>query len=440
MGGSKAFLLWITFWVAHGAYSADLLTVYEAAVLDDPRLKVADLKVGVGRATQQQAAGDLLPQLRGTASVSENRQDLERDATLNTLGGRESFPGERYSLTLTQPLFNLAKYYRWQRQQAITQQFQYERNDVLQQLMLDVVEGYFMVLQAEDDLALVNQAVATNEGLLAQVENLHDKQLAKVTELLEVRASLDKLLADRVEAESLVSIARERLHELTGQNYQDILPLREDASFARVEGSLEQWLAKVKSGSASLASLSSAVEAQSQALKEQKAGRLPVVDLQASHQKSDLGFENSPRPTTATDVVGVNVSMPLFTSGVISGRVSESRLRLEMAQNEFEIQYRSLIKEARDALLRANAAVRRIAASRKAVESAAKSAEAMDKGFKLGAVTSADVLDAKRGYFQSLRDRNASRYDYILNRMRLLRISGLASEAELLQMNSWLAR
>ena len=420
------------------AWSDDLLSVYHQAIDGDPRIKLAELKVGIGAAAEKQASGNLLPQINGRASLSDNRQDLESDASLGIAGARDSFPGERYSVVLSQPLFDLPKYYRWRRQQELTAQAEAERTDINQQLILDVVDAYFVVLRHEDDLDLVSHEIKATEGLLAQVEKLYEKKLARITELLEARATLDKLFADQVEARSQVAVARERLHEITGSQPGELNPLREEVRFPEIEGTLEEWVARVKDENSALRGLDKAVNAQTLDLRERKSDRLPVVYFQLSHQKSDLGFENSPRPTTSTDYVGVNVNVPIFTSGVLTGRINESAHRLEMTRLEYETEYRMLIKEARDALLRANASVRRIDASEKAFQSASKSAEAMRRGFELGAVTIADLLDAQSDRYLTQRDLNRARYDYIVHRTRLLRVAGVVNEQELKILNQWL--
>ncbi|OUS01205.1 hypothetical protein A9Q90_10110 [Gammaproteobacteria bacterium 54_18_T64] len=417
-------------------FSDDLLTVYRAAVAGDPRLKLAASKLGIGRARQQQAVGNMLPQLRGSGSFSENRQDLEKGNFSN--GGSDSFSGEKYNLILTQSLFDMPKYYYWQSQKQLSSQYAAEQVDVAQQLMLDVVSGYFAVLEARDELALVGHEIAATESLLRQVEGLFEKSLTRITEVLDVRASYDALFADQVSVESQVAIARQQLQELTGAELGALMQLGDEVAFSAVEDSLEQWIARVVAQNSALAGLHNAVAAETYGLKEKKASRLPVVDLQLSHQKSDIGYENSSRPKTTTDYIGVNVVVPLFTSGVTSGRISEASQRLEMARYGYETEYRALVKEARDALLQTNANVRRIEATNKALNSSLRAHEAMLKGFKLGAVTSADVLDAQRNVFRTRRDLNRARYGYVLNRTRLLKVSGMVSEHELAQINQWL--
>jgi|AZIJ01.1.fsa_nt_gi outer membrane protein len=418
------------------ASSEDLLSVYSDAVEGDPRLKLAESKVGIGKALQQQAVGNMLPQLRGTGSFSENRQDLEVGDLSS--GGRDSFAGEKYSLVLSQSLFDMPKYFYWKSQKQLSSQYEAEQVEVAQQLMLDVVSGYFEVLEAQDSLALISHEIAATESLLRQVESLYEKKLAQITELLDVRASYDALFADQVSAESQVAIARQKLQELTGAELGELSQLSDDIEFLAVEGSHAEWVEKLLAQNASLASLQRAVMAEEYSLKEKKASRLPVVDLQLSHQKSDIGYENSLRPTTTTDYIGVNVVVPLFTSGVTSGRISEASQRLNMARYNYETEYRALVKEVRDALLQVNANVRRIGAAGKALESSKRAHQAMLKGFTLGAVTSADVLDAQRNVFRTRRDLDQARYGYVLNRTRLLKASGMVSPHELVQINEWL--
>ncbi len=418
------------------AFSDDLLSVYRAAVAGDPRLKLAASKLGIGQARQQQAVGNMLPQLRGSGSFSENRQDLESNDFSN--GSRDSFSGEKYNLILTQSLFDMPKYYHWQSQKQFSSQYAAEQTEVAQQLILDVVTDYFTVLEAKDALALVGHEIAATESLLQQVEGLFEKKLTRITDLLEVRASYDTLLADQVLAESQVAIARQKLQELTGSELGQLNRLSDSVEFIALEDTLEQWLERVVAQNAALAGLHKAVAAEQFGLQEKKAARLPTVDLQLSHQKSDIGYENSSRPKTTTDYIGVNVVVPLFTSGVTSGRISEAAQRLEMARYNYQTEYRALLKEVRDALLQTNANIRRIEATTKALNSSQRAHQAMLKGFTLGAVTSADVLDAQRNVFRTRKDLDQARYGYILNRTRLLKASGMVTPHELEQINQWL--
>jgi outer membrane protein len=91
-----------------------------------------------------------------------------------------------------------------------------------------------------------------------------------------------------------------------------------------------------------------------------------------------------------------------------------------------------------DAFLTSNANVRRIKATKKALESATKSREAMGTGFGYGVETISDVLKAQEEEFKAKRDLAKAKYGYIKNRMRFMQAIGMISEENLAEVNGWL--
>ena len=64
--------------------------------------------------------------------------------------------------------------------------------------------------------------------------------------------------------------------------------------------------------------------------------------------------------------------------------------------------------------------------------------EAIEAGFQVGTRTSVDVLNAQRDLFRAKRDFSQSRYDYILDILRLKQAAGVLNEDDLTEVNSWL--
>jgi outer membrane protein len=92
-----------------------------------------------------------------------------------------------------------------------------------------------------------------------------------------------------------------------------------------------------------------------------------------------------------------------------------------------------------DAFLTSKANVRCIKPTRKALESAAKSREAMETGFGYGVETISDVLKAQEEEFKAKRDLAKTMYGgYIKNRMRFMQAIRMISEENLAQVNGWL--
>ena len=83
------------------AQPASLYDVFAEALEADPRVKIAQHKVEMGKAQQDSAFGALLPQANFAAQLSDN--DVEYDSDLVD---DQSYNGERYSIQVRQMLFN----------------------------------------------------------------------------------------------------------------------------------------------------------------------------------------------------------------------------------------------------------------------------------------------------------------------------------------------
>lgn len=414
------------------ALAEDLLAVYQQALDSDPQLKAAGFKVEVGAAQKGQALGQMLPQVSGTANWSENDQQTGQ---IN-----QTYPGTRYYVSLTQSLMDFGKFWEWRRTQEQEKQFDAELIDAKQTLMVNVVERYFSILDAQDQLYFIETEKQATETQLQQVKKQFAKQLVKITDVYEVEARLDQIEADRIEAESELLTARQALKELTNAQGGELDRLREDVEYRELEGRLEDWIDVAKSENPTLHAQRSAIEAASDDVAVQKSKHLPVVDLQLYYYDTDTGYQSVRTNHTQTQVAAINVNMPIFTGGTAMHRVDEAESKLAISKEQNEAKVRALIKETSETFTLSNANARRIRAAEKALESAGKSHEAMKSGFKYGVKTMGDVLQAQQGEYKAKRELAKSRYQYILNRVRFLKAIGTVSEDNLSELNAWLAK
>jgi outer membrane protein len=77
-------------------------------------------------------------------------------------------------------------------------------------------------------------------------------------------------------------------------------------------------------------------------------------------------------------------------------------------------------------------------ALKKSVESQTVLLEAKERGYKSGLYTSIAVLDAARDLYMYRRDYAQSRYEYVMNTLRLKQAVGTLTEAEIVTINGWL--
>ena len=420
----------------HLAHAEDLLQVYQQALQADPTLKAAEAKVQIGDAQKGQALGQMLPQISGSANWSENKQSI------STRNGNNSFdstyPGTRYSVSLSQSVIDFSKFWAWRRAQETETHFELERIDAQHSLMFKVVERYFGVLEAEDQLRFIKTEQQATQQQLLQVQKQFAKQLIKITDVYEVEAQLDKIEADLIEAESKVSSAKQNLRELTNNTPTNLLTLGENVDYKELEGNLDEWIALASNENPAVAAQKKAIEAADQDVASQKSRHLPVVDLQLNYYNTDTGYQSTQTPLSQTQVAALNVTVPIFSGGVTANQVNEAQSRLELNRHTEEEKLRAVVKETSDAFLTSNANVRRIKASNKAVESASKSHAALESAYKYGVSTIRDVLVAQQAEFRAKRDLSQSKYAYIKNRFRFLYAIGAISEENLQEINAWL--
>ena len=65
--------------------------------------------------------------------------------------------------------------------------------------------------------------------------------------------------------------------------------------------------------------------------------------------------------------------------------------------------------------------------------------EATQAGFEVGTRTIVDVLNFQRSYYQALRDYARSRYDYLLNHLRLRQQAGTLEDQHIDRLNTQMA-
>lgn len=411
----------------------DLLETYQQVLESDPRLLIDSLGVEVGIAREKQSFAQLLPQASFSSAATSNTRRAEGFSI-------DHYSGQRYLFSVRQPLFDMQKYNAWQRSKSVQKQFEYQYEDTRSTVRLDTVERYFGLLKAIGDLGLIDEEKAAVVEKKNQVSALYEKQLVKVTELYEIVARLDMLESEQLEAQRLVELAKANLSELTGKPVQELSQLFSQPTVDDEVGHIDAHVAQLGERSASLKALVKSVEAARKNLKQQKAGHYPIVDLQFSKQETNIGFENSASATTDTEVVSVNLSIPIFSGGATSAKIYEAAQQLEMAKASYDQEYRRIKKELNDEYLNVRSIKRKVAATVKSVESAEKSYQSIEKSFKYGIATISEVLDAQQLYLQVKQNFQQAEYDYVISKARFLYKAGLLTDSSLAKLNKQLAK
>ena len=108
------------------------------------------------------------------------------------------------------------------------------------------------------------------------------------------------------------------------------------------------------------------------------------------------------------------------------------------ARERSERTARQTERETRDAYLGVLSEMSRVQALKQAVASSQTALQATEAGFEVGTRTTVDVLESRRNLFDAQTNYARSRYDYIINLLRLKIATGNLAEADLQEVNGWL--
>ena len=209
----------------------------------------------------------------------------------------------------------------------------------------------------------------------------------------------------------------------------------------------EDWVKLALDQNARLTASRLAADVTRQVINIERGGHFPEVEFVVTRGEFDddgrftnQGGVTFPNDADSEDTTyGVQVTLPIFSGGATSSRVRQAQYRHTAARERLERTVRETERSTRDAYLGVNSEVARVQSLKQAVESAQTALQATEAGYEVGTRTSVDVLQARQRLFQSQTDYARSRYDYLLNVLRLQQAAGTLDGKGLDDINALLA-
>ena len=406
---------------------------FTAAIDFSPRLRIAAEELNIGRARDDQAQGQLQPQINANANLTSNTRN-----SFDFLGKpiSEDFDGERFSISVQQVLFNWQAFAARRRTAKIENQLEADYYYELSFLLTDVAERYLGVLLAQDSLTSIEAEIEAVTNQVNQIQSLFSLQLAQITDLRQAEASLAAVEAERLRLQAESALAQERLRALTGIEIGDISVLSEESRLPRVQNNLEYWIASAERNNQQIKARRFALEASQEGISESRGAYFPRVSFFATRQESNVGFDNRFLGDTDNTYVGVDVTIPLYAGGSNRARESEARALRNIAEYELRQTELDASANVRSAFLLVQSSALLTEAAERLVQSTRLSSEAAQQGFELGTVTNVDVLNALRDEFNAERDFQRARYEQINYYLLLKREAGTLSSQDLAEISN----
>ncbi len=456
------------------AASEDLLTIFDQAVVNDPLVREAEFTRKATREARPQAWADYLPQIGGTftkgrqeGSRSDTGSQLIEDPTdpapegqrrliLQQFAGSRSFEpdSESWGVQLRQTVFNWQRLVNLRTASKIAAQADADYEVAQQDLAVRVATRYFDVLAAQDNVQAQQASVDAISRQLEQADKRFEVGLIAITDVQEARAARDTAAADLIAAKRQLATAQELLREITDLQYAVLATPRATMPLAVPEpADPQKWVEASMEQNPGLASTRLGADVARDNVRQNFGGHLPVVDLVVgrSHSESDDIEEFSPVPgrfdggsaptlsESDTDKsISLQVTVPIWASGGTQSRVRQASYQWQAAKQRLERVSRETERTSRDAYLGVVSEISRVQALKQALESSATALRATEAGYDVGTRTAVDVLAARQQLVQAQTAFSRSKYDYVLNVLRLKQSAGILDRKALEEVNAWL--
>lgn len=422
------------------AQAKDLLTVYNMALDKDPVLKQALAQRNAVQQNRPLAMSQLMPNINALATSSSTENIILSNTEFDVAD-----PGViqqyGYSLNAQQTLINFNQWYTLALADDTVTSANAAYIAAEQALIVRVAQAYFEVLNKQDDLAFTQAEKNAVEQQLKQTQEKFNVGLVAITDLNDFRAKFDESVANELTAQNALDDSKERLKVIIGQTLVDLNPLKPELPLeSPVPPDMEEWVNFAQAHNPLLTSAEADVNAARNNVNAERAQHLPSVFATGTFGEAETGLWLSPQGSRDTGwSFALNAQMNIFAGGGIEAAVRQAQYNLEDSREVFEETRRNTISNARIAYRGVLTTMSQVRAFNQAVISAQSALQANQAAYEVGVKTSLDVLDSLSRLYNQQRNLAFSRYNYILQMLRLKQAAGTLNINDVLLVNQWLS-
>jgi len=434
-----------------------LRDIYELALENDAQLKAEQAQYLARKETENLTRAALLPQVGTSYSYRDRNADNKGEARDFTQPGLPVLKAltttdttvDGYALSLNQALFDLPAWFSFQSGKEISKEAEATFAGNQQNLIVRVVEAYLLVLRAQDNLAASQAQERAFERQLEQSQQRFEVGLIAITDVYEAQAAFDLSRVNRIVDENNVQVALERLSVLTGQASGTLNVLVEDLELTLPDPiDRAAWVDFSLKNNFNLQAARYQEEASRQNAMANKLEHAPKVSGGYEYQnydtsgsldiKPDTGFTTSPDGNLEENIWMLRVDLPLYSGGAISAKRRQTAQEYNAARENLINLTRNTVTATRSLHMTVISDVSRVEARKKSIVSSQSALDATQAGYEVGTRNVVDVLNAQNTLFIAQRDYSNSRYDYILDMLKLKEQAGLLSPQDVYNFDAFL--
>ncbi len=386
----------------------ELLTLercIETALVRHPSIVAAKSTANASESRTGQAKAGYYPSIDWTTSAS--RTSVGPRETLGFKTGSALFNSYSAGATLNQTIFDFGK----TASQVRVGTFNHDSSlndleNVAGQVILNVKQAYFGVLQAKRNRMVSEEAVGQFRLHLEQAKGFYEVGTKPKFDVTKAEVDLSNAKLNLIKAENAVRLAVANLNNAMGVPMAPEYMLEDTLSFQKYEITFENALARAYENRPDLKSTVARRQAAESSIELEKKGYFPVLTGTAGYNYAGNDF-----PLKRGWNIGATLTVPLFSGFLTKYRVDEAKANLDVLKANEESLRQVIFLEVQQAYLNLQEAEERIPTAELTVKQAEENFEIARGRYGAGVgnpieVTDAEVAlsNAKTAYIQALYD------------------------------------
>jgi len=447
----------------------NLIQLYQEAAFSDPVLNAARFNYQASKELFWQGLSLLLPQANATPTGTRYYQHGASTTLVSKdPGNSRVFDQKSYTVTLTQPVFNVAALEAFKQGDLNTKIADMRFYLAQQDLIIRVSQAYFDALTSQDNVELYRNKKGLIKQQLDVAQAKFDAGLATIVDVNTAQAALDLANSQEIAAQADLIVKKGALEQLVGRPVGLLLPLVKDA---KIDGVLRDPRSKMKDGKgypiadsvnpilppgqtlddwinqAEAANFNVLVGQLSVSLAESsfraaQATNYPSVNfVGTSGYNTSNGTPNSYTPNNTNvynNTIALQMSIPLVSGGYNSSIIRQNAALLDAAKANYDNARRTAAQSTRAAFTGFYGGLASVKAYEAAEKSTSSALESSKLGFQVGTLINIDVLIALDTLITTRSQLLQARYSTILNAIKLKAHAAALTDEDLISINALL--
>lgn len=332
------------------------------------------------------------------------------------------------SLNANQLIFNGSYLVGLQTSKKFKKVSEFQKTKTIQDVKENVIKAYYGALVAEKTVVTLTEIAATAQTIYDQTKGLFDQGLIEednVTQLsLNVLQAKNSLNGAKRQWDNTKNLLKFQM----GMDVNESISLTSD--FDAVISSLDASQSEVTSEinqNIDFLLLNQQRELNVLNVKYEQSQYLPSLNAFFTHQqnalRNDFDLLESGQPWFPTTIWGLNLSVPIFSSGSRSSKVSQAKIQLKQTENSLSQLEKGLSIQTQSAKTNYDNAFDTYTTSKEAVSISKKIYNNYQIKFKEGLITSLDLSQIQTQYLSAQTQFIQSMYNLVSAKIELDKIT-----------------